>query len=193
MAQDTRVNGKMTYNTDRGRRHGLMAAYTRDCILLAKSMDQGFTPGMTALDMMVSGLKTKSEGQEPTPGSMAANIKENGLTTIWREWAFTRGKMEDATKVNIETIRSMGTEYIHGQIIECIKECGSVASSTDSATTQFRELTLRPASGRTARESNGLTTRLWRLSSKANLTSHNTFRRGRRALKTWTTTQKEMI
>jgi hypothetical protein len=38
-----------------------------------------------------------------------------------------------------------------------------------------------------------LTTRLWRLSSKASLTSHNTFRRGLRALKTWTTTQKEMI
>ena len=193
MAQDTRGSGKMTYNTGRGRRHGLTGAYMRDCTSLVKSMGQGCTRGMTARDMTVSGLKTKSGGLAHTHGSMAVNIKENGSTTIWKEWAFTRGKMEDATKVNIETIRSMATEYIRGQIIECIKECGSVASSTDSATTQFRELTLRPASGRTARESNGLTTRLWRRSSQANLTSHNTFRRGLRAPKTWTTTQKEMI
>jgi len=193
MAQDTKVNGKMTYNMDRGKRPGLMEAYMRDYISQARSMDRVFTPGMTDRGMMVSGLKTKSEGQGPTRGSMAVNIKENGSTTIWREWAFTRGKMEDATKVNIETIRSMGTEYTHGQIIECIKVCGSAGSNTGSATTQFRELTLRPAFGRTARELNGLTMRLLRRSSQANLTSHNTFRRGLRALKTWTTTQKEMI
>ena len=157
-----------------------MEAYMRDCTLLAKSMARECTLGMTARDMTVSGLKTKSEGQAPTHGSMAVNIKENGSTTIWREWAFTRGKMEDATKVNIETIRSMGTEYTHGQIIECIKGCGSAANNTASASTQFRELTLRLASGRMARGSNGLTTRLWRRSSQANLTSHNTFRRGLR-------------
>lgn len=193
MAQDTRVNGKMTYNMDRGKRHGLMAASMRDYISLVKSMAQVYTPGMMDLDMMVSGLKTKSEGQEPTLGSMAVNIKENGLTTIWREWAFTLGKMEDATKANIETIRSMGTEFTHGQITECIKVCGSAANSMDLGITQCLAVNLRPASGRTGSELNGLTTRLFQRFSKANLTSLNTFRRGLRARKTWTTTQKEMI
>lgn len=193
MAQDTRVNGKMTYNMDRGKRHGPMGAFTRDYISLVKSMGQVYTPGMMDLDMMVSGLKTKSEGPGPIHGLMAVNIKENGSTTIWREWAFTLGKMEGATKANIETIRSMGTEFTHGQITECIKVCGSVVNNMDLGITQYLAVNLRPASGRMASELNGLTTRLFQRFSKANLTSLNTFRRGLRALKTWTTTQKEMI
>lgn len=193
MAQDTRVNGKMTYNTDRGKRHGLMVASMRDYISLVKSMGQVYTPGMMDLDMMVSGLKTKSEGQEPIHGLMAVNIKENGSTTIWREWAFTLGKMEGAMKGNIETIKSMGTEFTHGQITECIKVCGSVENNMDLGIIQCLAVNLRPASGKMARELNGLTTRLFQRFFKANLTSLNTFRRDLRVLKTWTTTQKEMI
>jgi hypothetical protein len=193
MAQDTRVSGKMTYNTGKGKRHGLMVASMRDYISLVKSMGQVYMPGMMDLDMMVSGLKTKSEGPEPIHGLMAVNIKENGLTTIWREWVFTLGKMEGAMKANIETIRNMGTEFTHGQITECIKVCGSVENSMDLGITQCLAVNLRPASGRMASELNGLTTRLFQRYSKANLTSLNTFRRGLRALKTWTTTQKEMI
>ena len=83
MAQDTRVSGKMTYNMGRGRRHGLMEAYMRDCTSQEKSMGQECTRGMTARDTTVSGLKTKSGGLAHTHGSMAVNIKENGSTIIW--------------------------------------------------------------------------------------------------------------
>jgi hypothetical protein len=124
---------------------------------------------------------------------MAVNIKENGLITTWREWACILGRMEDVMKVSIETIRSMVTEYTHGQIIECIKGCGSVVNNMDLDTTLFLEVMPRLASGKTGRELNGLTMKLFQRFSQANLTSHNTFRRGLRAHKTWTTTQKEMI
>jgi hypothetical protein len=57
--QDMRVNGKMTYNMDRGKRHGPMVAFMKDYILLVKSMVRECTRGMMDQDMMASGLKTR--------------------------------------------------------------------------------------------------------------------------------------
>ena len=54
-----RVNGKMTYNMGRGKRHGPMVAFMKDYILLVKSMVRECTPGMMDQDMMASGLKTR--------------------------------------------------------------------------------------------------------------------------------------
>jgi hypothetical protein len=124
---------------------------------------------------------------------MAVNIKENILTTIWREWVSTRGRMESAMKVNIITIRSMDTEYTHGQMVEFIKVCGSMESSMGLGITYSLITKQRQASGRMASELNGLTIRLFQLFSKAHLTSQNTLKRGLKVLKTWTTTNKEMI
>jgi hypothetical protein len=105
----------------------------------------------------------------------------------------TRGRMESAMKVNIRTIRSMDTEYTHGKMVEFIKVCGSMQISMGLGITQSQVTKPRQASGRMASELNGLTIRLFHLFSKAHLTSQNTFKRDLKVLKTWTTTNKEMI
>ena len=54
-----RVNGKMTYNMGRGKRHGPMVAFMKDFILLVKSMVQECMHGTMDQNMMESGLKTR--------------------------------------------------------------------------------------------------------------------------------------
>jgi hypothetical protein len=59
MAQNMRVNGKMTYNTGWEKRLGLMEAFMKDYISMVKSKVKVFTIGLMDLDMMESGFKIK--------------------------------------------------------------------------------------------------------------------------------------
>lgn len=170
-----------------------MVAFMRVSISLVKSMALVYTLGMTDHAMMESGLRTKLEVQEHTHGLMDVNIKENGSTTTWKAWASTLGRMEDVMRVNIETIRSMVTEFTHGLITECIKACGSEVNSTDLDTIQSLEVIPRLAFGKMANGLNGLIMKLFKRFSLANLISRNTSKRALKVLKMSTTTQKEMI
>ena len=159
-------SGRTICNTDREKRLGQMEAFTKVFISQVKSMVQGCMLGTMGLAMMESGSRTRSEGRVHTHGSTVVSIRENGLTITWRAWASTLGRMEDAMRDSTETTRSTGTEYTHGLITECIRGCGSVENSTDSATTQSQEVTPRLASGKTASALNGSIMTLFKRSSQ---------------------------
>jgi hypothetical protein len=60
--------GKMIYSMEEERKHGLMAHYTKETILLERSMASAFIAGMTAQDMKESGSRIRSEELEFTLG-----------------------------------------------------------------------------------------------------------------------------
>lgn len=55
----------------------------------------------------------------------------NGSIIIWTVLASTLGKMEESTRANTKTIKSMDLEYIFGQMAVSTREIGQRASSTD--------------------------------------------------------------
>jgi hypothetical protein len=73
-----KASGEMISNMEKEKRAGLMVLYTKDNIWLERSMEWEFIAGMTAPNMMESGMKTKSKALELTVGLMEGNTKANG-------------------------------------------------------------------------------------------------------------------
>jgi hypothetical protein len=138
MAHDMKDNGRTTFNMDKARKLGLMDRYMKDNTMQGKNMDLVYTVGMMGADTKVSGMKTKFEVLEHTPGLTEDAIKVNGSIITWKEWVSTHGKTEGDMRDNIRMIKNTDMGYTHGLIIECIKECGSVGSSTVSEFTLFK-------------------------------------------------------
>ena len=73
-----KASGEMISNMEKEKRAGLMVLSTKDNIWLERSMVWEFIAGMTAPNMMESGMKTKSKALELTVGLMEGNTKANG-------------------------------------------------------------------------------------------------------------------
>ena len=73
-----KASGEMISNMEKEKRAGLMVLSTKDNIWLERSMEWEFIAGMTAPNMMESGMKTKSKALELTVGLMEGNTKANG-------------------------------------------------------------------------------------------------------------------
>jgi len=59
MEQDTRALGKMTYNMDKGKKHGLMDPSMKVNTWEAKNMVRVYIAGMMVQDMEENGMKIK--------------------------------------------------------------------------------------------------------------------------------------
>lgn len=70
--------GKTTYNMEKERKLGQMDQFTKENILLEKSMEEVFIAGMTDHATMANGKKIKLKGWEHIHGWMVENILENG-------------------------------------------------------------------------------------------------------------------
>jgi hypothetical protein len=174
--RDMRDSGRTIFSMGKERKLGLMDRYMRVSTMLGKSMDSGYTAGMTAVGTRASGTKTKLEGWGHTHGLMEDDIKENGLIITWREWVYTHGKTEGDMRDNTRMIKNMDMGYIHGLIIECIRECGSVENSTVLEFTLYKIKRKNAVFGKMEKESNGLTLQQYRRFSVTKSILHSIFK-----------------
>jgi len=91
---------------------------------MVKSMAKEFTNGQTALASVADGLTIKLMDSEFISGLTVVDLRVTGKITTCMDEATTLGQMEEVTKVNILTIKSMDKAYIPGQTADNIMDSG---------------------------------------------------------------------
>ena len=72
---------------------------------------------------------------DSTIGPMDACIKDTGRITRWKGKASSLGPTEEYTKVNTLTIRRKAKAFLHGKMVENIRENGRMVNSMESVYT----------------------------------------------------------
>ena len=88
---------------------------------------------------------------------MADNIKAIGSKITWKTWVFILGLTEDATWVNIKTIRNTDMVFTNGLMVDFISVTGCAENNMDLEFTRLLRLTSNMVFGKKVKELNGLT------------------------------------
>jgi hypothetical protein len=157
----TTVYGSMITNMAREKRNGTTTLSTRELTSKATNTDTGATSGLTAQNMKGNGLKTGSKDKESTSGTMDVSSWATGSTTTCTVRVFTLGLTAENTKVSTTEIRNTGVGSTSGLMVESTMVNGKTASNMVWAFTQLLMARLaRRASGKKAKEKNGLTKKI---------------------------------
>lgn len=85
--------------------------------------------------------------RERINGMMGGNILATGSKTRWMDMEFSSGVMVGCMKVVMSTIKSMDSEYLHGQIRRNIEGSGKMGNSMDKESFIFQMDTKKMANG----------------------------------------------
>lgn len=138
MVQDTKVNGKMIYNTDLEKKSGLIIANTKATTPKVKNMEKDFTYGKMDPCIMVIGLKIGLRGMESISGRMGECTSANGKTIICTVKVSTPGQTADDTTDNMKWTKNTASECTSGLTAEFTKEIGLMENNTDKENTYYK-------------------------------------------------------
>ena len=155
--RDTKDSGKMTIKTGQVKKNLRMGLNMMACSRMERSGDKEPTSGLMRVSILEAGLTTISKAMENTDGPMAEFTKVSGKRTSSMEGASTLGPMEESMKEITRMIKNMDMELTLGPMANHTKDSGRMESSTARLDLQTQRVGVKWESGRTARESNGLT------------------------------------
>ena len=149
-----KVCGKMTNNMVKELKRCSMELLLKGNTSWRRNRDTEGTHGPMGLPMKVDGSITKYTVLEFTSGVMVGVTQASGVRIIWRDMEITYTVMGFSTVGSFRKIRRKGMESISGQMVESIKDGGTVGSSMASVFTLTRNV--GPKSTVFGRKANGL-------------------------------------
>jgi len=118
-------------------------------------MEEAFTYGMTALNIMVIGWRTRSMDVVSMNGLMVVNMMVNGKTITCTVEAFTPGKMVDVMRGSTLMTESMDKESTLGRMADNMLESGKMESNMVRVPTDKRIPKKKEGFGKMEKESSG--------------------------------------
>ena len=138
MGPATWASGKMMFSTERARKPGQMAHFSKETMLTGRRMVREFMLGLMVLNLTEVGVITKSTVLAFTIGQTVEGTKGTGRTTICTVKVFTAGLMVDSTKETMRMTRNTGKACTSGLMVASTTGNGQLAGSTDKASINMR-------------------------------------------------------
>ena len=131
MVLNMKDTGKKINSMDMVVKFGLMVPLLKGIMWMGKSKARALLLGPIAALTQEISSKTIFTGRAFINGRMVVFIRVRGKTIKCMATEYSLGLMEDAMKVNIAMIRSMGRAHFNGLMVESMLEGGTMANNME--------------------------------------------------------------